>query len=568
MTAVERRRSERNGSAVIRALGRTPSADYRAQQLRVNDVGVGIATPYLLADPSQDDAPDDVVSRGVVDAIAVRLRHSDGDLFAEHEPEDVVARIIFDMLEQLRCESLVPDALAGTRNNIERAFRAWCLRERLSSTAIGILIFTVMHMVRARLIAPIHDELIEDRIESTRALISPIIGVALKGLREHREDQTAYVVPALSIAEAIAEMVLDSSADLVEQTAQTTAALFIPPEWGEDDSADGEQWIQGVETVAKPSDREALETIGGYRVFTTTHDVELRGGDLYSAERLRELRVTLDEQIAAQSVSAFTLARRVQRLFVGFAEDGWRSGEEEGFLDPARLGQVVANPGNHNVFRKQRLSPIAPAVVSFLIDNSGSMKRQRHQSVTVLVDTLARALDLAGATSEILGFTTNAWNGGEALREWRRAGEPGSPGRLAERSHIIYKDADTPWKRSRHGVAAMMRAQHFREGIDGEAIVWAYERLLARPEPRKVLVVFSDGAPMEAATINANGESFLESHLQLVVQQIERAGVVQIGAATVDQSVEMIYSNTVGIDLTGTLSLSEYQIIEKLFARR
>ena len=302
--------------------------------------------------------------------------------------------------------------------------------------------------------------------------------------------------------------------------------------------------------------------------YTTAHDVELLGGNLYSPEKLRELRVQLDEQIAAQSVSAFTLARRLQRLFVGFSEDGWRAGEEDGFLDPARLGQVVANPGNQNVFRRQRFSPVAPAVVSFLIDNSGSMKRQRHQSVTVLVDTLARALDLAGATSEILGFTTNAWNGGEALREWRRAGEPESPGRLAEGCHIVYKDADTPWKRSRHSVAAMMNSQHFREGIDGEAIVWAYQRLLARPEPRKVLIVFSDGAPMEAATMNANGESFLESHLQLVVQQIERTGAVQIGAASVDWSVDMIYANSVGIDLVGTLSLGEYQIIERLFTGR
>ena len=569
MTTAESRRRERNGAAVIRALGQTPTADYRAQQLRVDEVGIGIATPYLLTDHLGDALPaDDVVLRGVVDAIAVRLRHSDAELFAEHEPTDVVARIVFDMLEQLRCESLVPDALVGTRKNIERAFRNWCSREQLSSTAIGMLIYTVLHMVRARLITPIHDELIEDQLESTRALISPIIGAALKGLREHRHDQAAYVVPALSIAEAIAEMVADSSVEFAEQTTQATTALFVPPEWGEEDSVDGELAVPGIESAAKPSEREALGSLGGYRVYTTAHDVELLGGNLYSPEKLRELRVQLDEQIAAQSVSAFTLARRLQRLFVGFSEDGWRAGEEDGFLDPARLGQVVANPGNQNVFRRQRFSPVAPAVVSFLIDNSGSMKRQRHQSVTVLVDTLARALDLAGATSEILGFTTNAWNGGEALREWRRAGEPESPGRLAEGCHIVYKDADTPWKRSRHSVAAMMNSQHFREGIDGEAIVWAYQRLLARPEPRKVLIVFSDGAPMEAATMNANGESFLESHLQLVVQQIEGTGVVQIGAASVDWSVDMIYANSVGIDLAGTLSLGEYQIIERLFTGR
>ena len=343
MTTAESRRRERNGAAVIRALGQTPTADYRAQQLRVDEVGIGIATPYLLTDHSGDELPaDDVVLRGVVDAIAVRLRHSDAELFAEHEPTDVVARIVFDMLEQLRCESLVPDALVGTRKNIERAFRNWCSREQLSSTAIGMLIYTVLHMVRARLITPIHDELIEDQLESTRALISPIIGAALKGLREHRHDQAAYVVPALSIAEAIAEMVADSSVEFAEQTTQATTALFVPPEWGEEDSVDGELAIPGIESAAKPSEREALGSLGGYRVYTTAHDVELLGGNLYSPEKLRELRVQLDEQIAAQSVSAFTLARRLQRLFVGFSEDGWRAGEEDGFLDPARLGQVLS----------------------------------------------------------------------------------------------------------------------------------------------------------------------------------------------------------------------------------
>lgn len=564
MAAGDRRRTERNGSAVIRSLGREPSADYRSGELRIGDVGVGVATPYLLRDGEPDDG---AISRGVFDAIAVRLRYSDARLFADHEPTDVVARIVFDMLEQIRCESQIPDSLEGARRNIDRAFRQWCRSEQLSQTAIGLLLFTVMHMVRSRLIAPIHDELIEDQIESTRALISPIIGVSLKGLREHRADQRSFVEPALALSGAIAEMVSESSPELTEQTQRAKAALFVPPEWDERNGDDGETVVPGVE-ASPHSDDEPLESAGGYHVFTTAHDVERRGRDLYPAARLSELRASVDEQIAAQSVSAFTLARRLQRVFVGLSEDGWRSGEEEGFIDPARLCQIVASPANRSIFRQERFRPVAPAVVSFLVDNSGSMKRQRHQSVTVLVDTLARALDLAGATSEILGFTTNAWNGGEALREWRRAGEPDSPGRLAERCHIVYKDADTPWKRSRHSVAAMMRTQHFREGIDGEAVAWAYQRLLQRPEPRKVLVVFSDGAPMEAATMNANGETFLEAHLRRVVNHIERAGLVQLGAATVDRSLDMVYANSVEVQLSETLSLSEYRVIERLFAAR
>ena len=557
----ETRAKERNGAAIVRALGRTPAAEYRARQLEVDDRPVPIATPYLQADvDTADDLP-----RGVYDAVGVRLRYSDADVFAATEPADVIARIVFDMLEQLRCESLVPDELTGTRNNLERSFRQWCGREPLTDTAIGLLVFTVMQMARSRLIAPVHDELIEDQIESTRALISPLIGVALKGLKEHRLDQAAFAVPALALANAIAELVSERSELAGVGTTDAQPTLIIPPEWQEDEPSDAELLAGGHSPSSVRSASEALESLGGYRVYSSEYDVERDGGSLYPLEVRRRLRASLNDQIAAQSVSVFTLARRMQRLFVGFTNDGWRHGEEEGLLDGARLGQIIANPTNRAVFRQERFRPVAPAVVSFLIDNSGSMKRQKHETVTVLVDTLARALDLAGATSEVLGFTTASWNGGECLREWRRAGKPDDPGRLAETQHIVYKDADTPWKRSRLSVASMMKAQHFREGVDGEAIVWAYRRLLERPEPRKLLIVVSDGAPMEAATSHANGDAYLEGHLRRVVHRIERERVVQLGAVSVDQPVDSLFAKWVGIDLSGTLTLADYGLLERLF---
>jgi len=568
MTAkADRRRDERNGAAVIRALGQSPTAEYRARQLEVEDKPVGVSTPYLQPDLDEVGhiAADEVIARGVFDAIGLRLRFSNPAIHARHEPDDLVARIVFDMAEQLRCESLVPDSLPGVKHNTQVAFEAWGRRERLSSTGIGLLLFTVMHVVRSRLVAPIDDEFIEDQIESTRFTLATQIGGDVRAMSQTTNDQEAFAVHALSLASTIAEMVNEST-DVATAASTAASALFVPPEWGDVDPDEGDLLIGGVTVPNEHVDPETLDSAGGYSVFTRAHDVEHTGQSLYPAEKLRELRVVLDDQIAAQAVSPFAIARRLQRLFIGLERDGWRSGEDEGVLDGARLGQVIANPMNHAVFRQERYRPVAPAVVSFLIDNSGSMKRQRHQTVTVLVDTLARALDLAGATSEILGFTTNAWNGGESLREWRRAGEPEAPGRLAEASHIVYKDADTPWKRSRPSVAAMMRTQHFREGIDGEAIIWAYRRLLARPEPKKFLIVFSDGAPMEAATLNANGEGYLETHLRRVTQHIEREQAVQLGAVTIDQSVDMIFSKSVHMDLSGTLTLGEYGLLERLFS--
>ncbi|MDW3177780.1 MAG: cobalt chelatase [Acidimicrobiia bacterium] len=558
----ESRRLERSGAAVVRALGRSPRAEYRARVLEVDDRPVAVSTPYLT-----DDQAGESPARGIYDALGARLRYSERALHESLQPDDIVARVVFDMVEQLRCESQIPDELVGARENIEVAFRRWCAGQELTRTAIGLLLFTVLQMARARLIRPIHDELIEDQIEATRANISPIIGVALKGLKEHRTDQRQFAVPALSLANAIAEMVSSETELDPGDTEASIGALFIPPEWGADDPKEGDAAIGATARSADRADAASLDRVGGYHVFTREYDQELRAESLYPRDARRELRASLDDQIAAQSVSPFTLARRLQRLFLGFERDGWRSGEEHGLLDAARLGQIVANPANRTVFRQERFRPVAPAVVSFLIDNSGSMKRQRHETVTVLVDTLSRALDLAGARSEILGFTTASWNGGEALREWRRAGEPDAPGRLAETSHLIYKDADTSWKRSRLAVASMMKTHHFREGIDGEAIVWAYRRLLGRPEPRKLLVVISDGAPMEAATMNANGESFLEAHLRSVVHSIEREGEVEIGAVSIDQPVDSLFGRSVEMDLSGTLTLGEYGLLERLFRR-
>ncbi len=558
----ETRRLERTGAAVVRALGRSPRAEYRTRQLEVDDRPIAIAAPYLV-----DEFDDETPERGVYDALGVRLRYSDRALHETFEPDDLIARVVFDMLEQLRCESQVPDEFLGAQENIEQAFRRWCAGQELTKTAIGLLLFTVLQMARARLIRPIHDEMIEDQIEATRANISPIIGVALKGLKEHRDDQRAFAVPAISLANAIAEMISSEAANEPGETETAISSLFIPPEWGADDPSDGDIAVGGLSSPVDRTTSAVLERVGGYHVYTREHDQELRADVLYPLATRRDLRVTLDDQIAAQSVSPFTLARRLQQLFLGFERDGWRLGEEHGVLDAARLTQIIANPANRTVFRQERFRPVAPAVVSFLIDNSGSMKRQRHETVTVLVDTLARALDLAGARSEILGFTTASWNGGEALRQWRRAGEPELPGRLAETSHLIYKDADTSWKRSRLLIAAMMKTQHFREGIDGEAIIWAYRRLLARPEPRKLLLVISDGAPMEAATMNANGEAFLEAHLRSVVHRIEREGKIEIGAVSIDQPVDSLFSRSVDMELTGTLTLGEYGLLERLFRR-
>lgn len=562
------RASERNGAAVVRALGRMPRAEYRAGQLQVHDQPVGLAVPHLMATASASDG--EPVGRGVYDAVAVRLRYSDREVFEANEPEPHrdIARFVFDVAEQFRCESLVPGELSGTRANIDAAFRLWCGRQEFSNTRGGQVLYAVMHMVRARLVGPLADAAIEAETAQPRAALQPVIGPLVGDLVEHRLNQERFGVAARALAEAVDEMLQAADpASAGGPIDEHRADLPLPPEWNDAEVPEGPAGAPGALMLAQAD--EPLETIGGYSVFNASHDLEQDARELYPVERLRFSRRLLEEQVAAQSVSAFAVARRLRMLFRANEPDGWRSGEEEGLLDAARLGQVVANPTNLNVFRQPRLRPTAPAVVTFLLDNSGSMKRdRRHATVGVLVDTLARALDLAGATSEVLGFTTDSMNGGQPGRDWREAGQPPNPGRLAALRHIVYKDGDTSWRRSRLSVAALMRTQHMQASVDGEAIVWAYRRLLARPEARKFLVVLSDGAPVEAATRRANGPGYLATHARNVVQAIEQHGHVGIGAITIDQPVEAVFGSSVHIDLANTLTLSDYRLLERLFFSR
>jgi cobaltochelatase CobT len=316
---------------------------------------------------------------------------------------------------------------------------------------------------------------------------------------------------------------------------------------------------------------DMLGAFGDYSVFATGFDRVTPGAELAPLERRRSLRAELDQLAAAQAVSAPGLARRLLTLFGTPAEDDWSFGVDHGTLDGRRLAQLVANPSQREVFRRRRLQRLADTAVTFLVDNSGSMKRQRYEAISVLVDTFSRALDLAGITNEVIGFTTGAWSGGRPLAEWTAAGSPAEPGRLNEVQYVVYKDADTSWRRARSSLSAMLSTHHFRESVDGEAVAWAHDRLVVRPERRRALVVVSDGAPNDSATSSANREGFLEDHLHAVTAAIEARqrsgapGAVELAAIGVDLDVSAVYRRSVDLDLSGTLGLPHYRALETLF---
>ncbi len=563
------RRLDRVGAAGLRAVSGEPRVEIRGRRLEVAERPILVVVPYLaLGDPALGDPalgdPALGVRRGIMDGLGLRVRHSDPVLHRRLSPEPILERIVFDIAEQFRCEALADPALAGIRVNTAAAFERWsdaARGARVAETGVGLLVYTITHMLRSRLLRVPTSESVDEVIEVTRGNLAKLTGHALRVLPAAVGSQAEFAEPAAEIARLVAELVEDAeaSADDAPQSVLDNA-LLLPIDWDLLDEL----------AAGGPADGSSPVADRSYHVFTTAYDAETNGVELYREPLLRRARTELDAHIGAQAVSVARLAQRLQRLFPAPVVDGWSGGAEDGALDPARLAQVVADPTNRLIHRTERIRLIGDAAVTFLVDTSGSMKAQRYESVAVLVDTLVRALELAGVVTEVLGFTTGAWAGGQPMAEWRAAGSPPDPGRLNELNHVVYKRADERWRPARLGLAAMLRTEHYREGLDGEAIEWAYRRLLRRPEGRRVLVVISDGAPMDAATANANRDGFLADHLRAVTRRIEHEGLVELGAIGIDGPLDDLVRNSIALDLTGTLTIGTYDVLHRLFggARR
>ena len=556
-----RRRAERNGAAIVRAVGKRPDADLRGGALRLGYRRVGLASPHLAADLGEVDP---ARARGIADSLGLLVCHCNFELHRELAPTEPLERVVFDLLEQLRCESLRPDTWRGMDDNLATAFSGWsddCLQARVAESGVGLLVFTVTHMARGRLLRPLTTEIVDDITEAQRFMLAPLIGDDLVELSSNRHDQRAFAFHARAIAEAVA--LIAGDATLAPGGGDVDRTKLLLSGWHEDEDGTGLVVTAGSGALSRFTD---LDLLGDYGVFTRAFDREVAGDRLVPASRLPSLRAELDHHRKAQSVSAARVAQQLVRLLARPAADGWRIAEEDGDIDPARLSMIVTDPVEHRIFRQPRLRPLADVAVTFLVDTSGSMKQQRYEAAAVLVDTFAQALDLAGASVEILGFTTRSWAGGKAAEAWRAAGSPAGPGRVAEVEHIVYKDADTTWRRARRSIGAMLSVHHYREGIDGEAVTWAYRRLLAREASRRLLVVVSDGAPMEAATSAANRTGFLDDHLAAVAAAVDARGDVELGALTLDADVSGVFRRSRLVDLDGTLGLGHYEALADLFS--
>jgi cobaltochelatase CobT len=551
-------------AGVVRAFSGERDLHFRGRRLHRGRVALPWFAPHLHPSPDTDDFAS---FRGVADGLALRLSQSDAALHDSLRPEEPVERMLFEMLEQFRAEAMAPEAMVGMRRNLRHRHEQWSLafhHSGLTDTARGLLLYAVAQICRARVSGEQVVEETEDMLEATRFALAPLIGHALAGLRRDRTDQAAYAAHALAIARTVAAM-------LHEAGEESSAAR--DPHVDDKRSvfslvADMDQEIIERFTTAESGRSAVLDDAGGaYRVFTTACDREHDAATLARKEVLADHREKLDRRIAAQGVNIARLARELSALLAEPERDGWDGGQEEGLIDGSRLAQLVASPTERRLFRTERMAPVADCIVSFLIDCSGSMK-EHAESVAMMADVFARALEQAGVASEVLGFTTGAWNGGRAQREWVRAGRPPHPGRLNERCHIVFKAAATPWRRARPAMAALLKADLFREGIDGEAVDWACVRLRQRSEARKLLLVISDGSPMDSATHLANDAHYLDHHLRDVVARQEQRGDIAIAGIGVGLDLSPYYSRSHVLDLATSSGNTLFREVIELMAGR
>ncbi|ART83134.1 cobalt chelatase [Oceanisphaera profunda] len=567
--ARRQQRVEELCAASIRALSGHPDLHFRGKVLYQGERSLPMHAPHHRIDTAVASFAD---CRAAADGMALRLMYSDAKLHQTHCPPKPVARLVFELLEQLRVEALVPAQLTGIAANVEDRFMRWSQdfhRSGHTESSSGILIYTVAQMCWSRLNARQVLEETEDFIESTRFSLASSMGTSLSGLRRTRHQQVDFIPHALAIAELVDGIIEaqraeqgaddDNSSD-EDQDAQSSFALLLDFDQDGDDS-------DGFATARSGASRAYGENQQGYQVYTSAYDREVKATSLIRAAQLEEYRERLDKGISEQGINIQRLARQLAAILATPQRDGWLYGEEEGRIDGRRLAQLVSSPTERRLFYQERQRPVADCVVSILIDCSGSMRHQ-IEPIAMLADCLIRALDMIGASSELLGFTTNTWNGGKPYKEWMRQGRPPYPGRLNETCHLVFKEANRGWRRSRRDVAALLKGDLFREGVDGEAVDWACNRLLACSEERKILIVISDGSPADSATNLTNDAYYLDNHLKEVLARRERQNEIYILGLGVGLDLSPFYRHCLATDMSQALDSHLFDEIVQLIGHR
>lgn len=543
-----------------------------------------------------------MIARGEADGAALRLAHHDARKFSRQLPKGPDAQAVYRALEDARVEAIGARALKGVGDNLAAALdkaiaerrldrldakdaapladiAGLLLRERLTGRApppsaaalIAARGSEIETMARASLdrlaSADLHDQAAFARL--AKAVIRDL-RLDDEGGDEKGDEKTQGDDEQQSLENTEADNDEDGVADPSdEQSGEESEAPETDSEMNEqdfepaDDDADG-----AVENARISSIQARVDGDSGlrYKAFTTEFDETAEASELCDAVELQRLRRTLDRQLENLHSVVSRLANKLQRRLMAQQNRSWIFDLDEGVLDAARLARVVVDPMQPLSFKREREQEFRDTVVTLLIDNSGSMRGRPISIAAICADILARTLERCNVKVEILGFTTRAWKGGQAREKWVAEGRPPEPGRLNDLRHIIYKSADTPWRRARSSLGLMMKEGLLKENIDGEALLWAHQRLLARAEARRIMMVISDGAPVDDTTSSANGGAYLERHLRDVIVQIEQRSPVELIAIGIGHDVTRYYRRAVTIVDVEQLGGAMVDKLAELFA--
>jgi cobaltochelatase CobT len=539
--------------------------------------------------PRRMTKADIAILRGQADAMGLRIACHDGALHRRHAPDNEAARAVFDALEQARVEAIGAQRMTGVADNLaamlEDKYHRGAKYETVTDQADAPLEDALSLMLREHLTGLKPPPSAERIVALWQKVLKAKTDTAFGILEQTIHDQRLF---AKGIRDLLVSLDLLQAQETPENDEDDKDNNENEPDPDEQADGDMDPESEGESTRSESSeeasseeregmqeaadaptgdlpdemmDGEAMEASDAarapplpntpkgpdYKPYTTRFDEIVYAEDLCEAEELDRLRSYLDKQLSHVQGVVGRLANRLQRRLLAQQNRAWEFDLEEGVLDPARLIRVVMDPFQALSFKREQDTTFRDTVVTLLIDNSGSMRGRPITVAATCADILARTLERCGVRTEILGFTTKAWKGGQAREAWLHAGKPAQPGRLNDLRHIIYKSADVPWRRAKRNLGLMMREGLLKENIDGEALQWAHDRLIARPEQRKIMMVISDGAPVDDSSLSVNSGNLLEKHLRSMIEEIETRSPVELIAIGIGHDVTRYYKRAVTI---------------------
>jgi cobaltochelatase CobT len=529
-----------------------------------------------------------LLARGTADAYAMRIRFHNDATHARYIPQGEMARSLYEAMETARCEAIGARAMPGTAGNIDAKISNEAAKMGFAqiqdaagaplATAAGYL---VRHLATGRDLPPAAANV----MGLWRGFIESQAEGTLENLNDVLDDQVAFskfarqIIDDLGYGEQLGEDPDEENSDNQDDTEENNEEETPDTDSGdqsdeqdetdtseEQQSSDEQQQAQtSMEERDETDAAEEMEAPDGqppmdppppaphsdadpnYKVYSTDFDEEVLAEELAEPAELDRLRAYLDQQLDPLKGAVSRLANKLQRRLQAQQNRSWAFDMEEGILDAGRLARVISNPTTPLSFKVENDTEFKDTIVTLLIDNSGSMRGRPISIAAICADVLARTLERCQVKCEILGFTTRAWKGGQSRENWLKAGREQTPGRLNDLRHIIYKSADAPWRRSRPNLGLMMKEGLLKENIDGEALEWAHKRMVARQEQRRILMVISDGAPVDDSTLSVNSASYLEKHLRDVIEMIEKRKQVELIAIGIGHDVTRYYERAVTI---------------------